>query len=78
MGARGRLKIPLELWDKIGVRPGDTVELTISEQGVLLVGKVQGDLNEQMGSVAVDGQQDFMEIREDVNKKKGKDERETT
>ncbi len=78
MGARGRLKIPLELWDEIGVRPGDTVELTVSEEGVLLIGKVQGDLIEQMGSVPVDGRQDFMEIREEVKNKKGKDEGETT
>ena len=59
MGARGRLKIPLDLWDEIGVKPGDTVELNVSEVGALLIGKVHGDLNEQMGSVPLDGRQDF-------------------
>ena len=72
MGAQGRLKIPLDLWDEIRVRPGDTVEITISEEGVLLIGKVQGDLNGHMGSVPVDGRQDFEEVREEVKKARGK------
>lgn len=72
MGAEGRLKIPLELWDEIGVRPGDTVELTVSEEGVLLIGKVRGDLIDQMGSVSVDGRQDFEKVREEVKKARGK------
>jgi len=72
MGAQGRLKIPLDLWDEIGVSPGDTVEITISEEGVLLIGKVKGDLNEHMGSVPVDGRQDFEEVREEVKKARGK------
>ena len=72
MDAQGRLKIPLDLWDEIGVKPGDTVELNVSEEGILLIGKVHGDLNEQMGSVPVDGRQDFEKVREEVKKARGK------
>ena len=72
MGRGGRLNIPLELWDQIGVKPGDTVELTVTEAGVLELRKYLEDLKDQMGSVKVNGQQDFEQIREEVKRKRGK------
>ncbi len=55
MGPEGRLEIPLEVWGKIGVRPGDIAEFTLTEEGFLEIKKFQGDLNDQLGSVTVDG-----------------------
>jgi len=43
MGRAGRLDIPLDIWAQIGVKPGDIVELTVTEAGVLEFRKFQGD-----------------------------------
>lgn len=59
MGPGGRLEIPLEIWAKIGVKAGDTVEITIAENGAMEFKKYSGDLDDQMGRVPVEGQQDF-------------------
>ena len=69
MGSDGRLEIPFEMWEKIGVRPGDTVELEVSEGCVLLIGNVKADLDDQMGRVIVDEEQNIDEIREEVKKR---------
>lgn len=70
MGRRGRLKISLEMWAKIGVKPGDTVELTVTENGALEFKKYSWDLDDQIGSVSVEGRQDFEKVREEMKKKR--------
>ena len=55
MGPDGRLEIPLKIWEEIGVRPGDTVELTVTEDGILEFRKYHEDISDQIGSVPVEG-----------------------
>jgi len=61
MGPRGKLTIPLEIWEEIGVKPGDMVEVTVTDAGILEFRKYQGDLKDQMGSDHVEGSQDAQE-----------------
>jgi len=72
MGIGGRLKIPLEAWEQIGVKPGDLVELTVTEAGVLEFRKYQGDHKEKINSVTGDDPQDFDQVRNDINSERGK------
>jgi len=71
MSRRGMLEIPLDIWEKIGVKPGDTIEMSVSE-GVIHIEKVRGELNNQMGSVEAESPQDFGQIRKDLLKMRGK------
>lgn len=61
MGPGGKLKIPLEIWEQIGVKPGDFVEMAVNKSGVLEFRKYQGDMNDQVGSNHVENRQNAQE-----------------
>jgi len=59
--------IPKKVRDEIGLKPGDRVTFIKKEWGILMVMvPVRDDLDELMGSVDVEGRQDFEQIREQV------------
>jgi len=68
MSTRGRLTIPKKIRDELGLKPGDRVTF-ISKEGCILMEFERENLNELLGSVPVDGQQDIEKVREDVKLK---------
>jgi len=69
ISSRGRVTIPKEIREKLGLRPGDRVEF-IKKEGVLLLQPVKRDFLSLMGSVEVDGRQDFAEVRKETIRRK--------
>ena len=69
--SRGQIVIPKEIRDKMGLKPGDEVTFIKKEWGILMV-PVRDDLENLMGSVDVEGQQDFEKVREEFKRKRGK------
>ncbi len=61
MGPGGKLTIPLEIWEQIGVKPGDFVEMSVKKSGVLEVRKYQGEMDDQVDSNHVENRQDAQE-----------------
>mgnify|MGYP006297826473 CR=1 FL=1 len=70
MSTRGRVTIPRELREELGLKPGDRVAFTETENGILLE-PVRGTLLDHRGSLEVDGEQDFERIGREVFKEKG-------
>lgn len=70
MSTRGRLTIPKKIRDSLGIKPGDTVAF-IATEGALLIQPIRNSLGDQLGSVEVDGPQDFNKVREEVKKIRG-------
>jgi antitoxin PrlF len=71
MSTRGRVTIPKELREELGLKPGDRVAFYETAEG-LIMEPVRGTLLDKMGSVKVEGRQDFVQVREEVKKKRGK------
>jgi AbrB family looped-hinge helix DNA binding protein len=71
MSTKGRVTIPRELREELGLKPGDRVVFTKTENGILLQ-LLRGTLLDHRGSLEVDGEQDFERIRREVFKGKGK------
>ncbi len=63
---RGRITIPKELRDKAGFKPGDSVRITPTKDGVLITKAV--DLNvfmeELRGCITVEGDLDPLKLKE--------------
>jgi len=72
MSTRGRVTIPKEIRDELGLKPGDSVAFIETESG-LLMKTVRGNLLDHYGSVEVEGRQDFGQIREETKKKRGEE-----
>ena len=71
MSTRGRLTIPKEIRDSLCIRPGDTVKF-IEKDGVVYMQPIRDDnIGELLGSVSVEGRQDFDEIRKEVKRRRG-------
>ncbi len=71
MSTRGRVTIPKEVREELGLVPGDRVVFTIRENGILLE-PLRGTLLDLKGSVKVDREQDFEIVRREVFKEKSK------
>ena len=65
MSTRGRVTIPKELRDELGLQPGDRVVFTRNEKG-LLRQPLRGTLLDHKGSMKVDREQDFDSVRREV------------
>ena len=72
MSTRGRLTIPKKIRDEMGLKPGDWVTITAKE-GYLLLQPVKDGLKGQMGSIEMEGRQDFEQIREETKRRRGKE-----
>lgn len=70
MSTRGRVTIPKKIRDSLGIKPGDTVAITLKD-GVILIQPVKSSLEDQHGRVEADGPQDFNKVREEVKKSRG-------
>lgn len=63
VGPRGQITIPKVLRESLGVKPGDSVVLTKIDDEVKLR-PVTETIFDLVGSIPVDGPQDFDELRE--------------
>lgn len=70
MSTRGRVTIPKELREELGLKPGDRIIFSETENGILLQ-PLRGTFLDQRGSLEVDGEQVFERIRGEVLKKRG-------
>ena len=64
MSTRGRVTIPRELREELGLKPGDRIVFSETENGILLH-PLRGTLQDLRGSVRVDSEKDFEEVRGD-------------
>jgi len=71
MSTRGRVTIPKEMRDALGLKPGDSVVFYETEKG-LIMEPVHGTLLEKMGSVKVESWQDFEQVKDEVMNERGK------
>jgi AbrB family looped-hinge helix DNA binding protein len=70
MSTRGRVTIPKKIRDSLGIKPGDSVAISLKD-GVILIQPIKNSLEDQHGSVETDGLQDFNKVREEVKKSRG-------
>ena len=70
MSTRGRVTIPKKIRDSLGIKPGDSVAISLKD-GVILIQPIKNCLEDQRGSVEADGPQDFNKVREEVIKSRG-------
>ncbi|MCP4424641.1 MAG: AbrB/MazE/SpoVT family DNA-binding domain-containing protein [Chloroflexi bacterium] len=63
IGPRGQITIPKSLRRSLGIKPGDSLAIT-QTNGELALQPVQGTIFDLVGSIPVDGPQDFDKIRE--------------
>ncbi len=63
VGPRGQITIPKSLRKTLNIEPGDSLAIT-QINGNLMLQPVQGDIFDLLGSIPVDGPQDFEQIRE--------------
>ena len=70
MSTRGRLTIPKEIRDSLGISPGDTVAFIEKDDVIFMQHVRDDDIGNLFGSVIVDGRQDFQKIREEVKRKR--------
>jgi AbrB family looped-hinge helix DNA binding protein len=63
IGPRGQITIPKSLRRSLDIKPGDSLAIT-QTNGELTLQPVKGTIFDLVGSIPVDGPQDFDEIRE--------------
>ncbi len=63
VGPRGQITIPKSLRTMLKIEPGDSFAVTQTD-GNLVLQPVQGDIFGLLGSIPVDGIQDFDQLRE--------------
>ncbi len=71
LSTRGRVTIPKEIREKLQLEQGDRVAFVQIGDDVYMQ-PVKDTLLDKMGSVPVDGAQDFDEVREETKKSRGK------
>ena len=71
MSTRGRVTIPKELRDELGLKPGDRVVFYESKRGIIME-PLRGKLLDNKGSNKVEGRQDFEQVREVMEIERGR------
>lgn len=71
LSTRGRVTIPKGIRDKLGLEPGDRVAFVRIGDDIYMQ-PVKDTMLDKMGTIPVDGPQDFEGIREEIKKSKRK------
>ena len=71
MSTRGRVTIPKELREELGLKPGGMVVFFESKRSIIME-PVWGTLLDKMGSINVECRQDFEQVKDEGIRKRGK------
>ncbi len=72
LSTRGRVTIPKEIREKLELKQGDRVAFVRIGDDVFMR-SVKDTLLNKMGTIPVDGPQDFGEIREETKRRRGEE-----